>query len=165
MGLGWFNVFILGTRFGVCRPDATLLACSFDAVGFRIRDEGVHTAPFATDVEAATIAQCFRHCEYGDEIGSNRIKMSKGEFKSYFVRERGSCAWIPDGDAAFDDGSYVLHFDIQDQVRLIGFKSHASSGIDPLTLRDMRMPADEYYNVLRVWYQDFESHWRMNTNS
>ena len=28
----------------------------------------------------------------------------------------------PDGDEAFDDGSYVLQFDVGDRVRLIAFK-------------------------------------------
>jgi hypothetical protein len=30
--------------------------------------------------------------------------------------------WAPDGDAAFDDGSYILQFDVDERVRLIAFK-------------------------------------------
>ncbi len=30
--------------------------------------------------------------------------------------------WAPDGDEAFDDGSYVLQIDSGSLVRLIGFK-------------------------------------------
>jgi hypothetical protein len=53
--------------------------------------------------------------------------------------------WAPDGDEAFDDGSYILHFDIGNRVRLVAFKSQAGGyHNDPMTLRDLWIEAEEF---------------------
>lgn len=67
--------------------------------------------------------------------------------------------WAPDGDAAFDDGSYVLHFDVGDQVRLIAFKCNEDNRPAPSSLSDKWLPADEFYDVLHQWQQAFEAEW------
>jgi hypothetical protein len=62
-------------------------------------------------------------------------------------------------DEAFDDGSYVLQFDVGDRVRLIAFKSDESYRHASGTLSDVWLPADEFYNVLREWRDAFEAAW------
>ncbi|HEV3416160.1 MAG TPA: hypothetical protein VG056_05085, partial [Pirellulales bacterium] len=67
--------------------------------------------------------------------------------------------WAPDGDEAFDDGSYVLQFDVRDDVRLIAFKSGGSDRHDPTALSDVRLPTDDFYLILQRWHDAFEAEW------
>jgi hypothetical protein len=70
--------------------------------------------------------------------------------------------WAPDGDEAFDDGSYILQFDIGKAVRLIGFKTRRDRDeIDFNTLRDLYLGADEFYGLLEKWRDDFDADWKM----
>ncbi len=56
--------------------------------------------------------------------------------------------WAPDGDETFDDGSYILQFDLGDRVRLIAFKRSENGLHDPFTLRDVWISAEGYSRVL-----------------
>jgi hypothetical protein len=68
--------------------------------------------------------------------------------------------WAPDGDAAFDDGSYILQFDVDRQVRLIAFKSMPDGSLyDPSTLVDLWMPTGEFNEILQRWHDDFVAEW------
>jgi hypothetical protein len=67
--------------------------------------------------------------------------------------------WAPDGDEAFDDGSYVLQFDVEDRVRLIAFRSGEGYVHDPATLSDVWLPSDDFYGVLQEWLQSFDREW------
>jgi len=71
--------------------------------------------------------------------------------------------WGPQCDEAFDDGSWVLHFDVGNRVRLIALtlkegKDNYHSP-DPLTLTDQWLDADEFYGVLERWRNAFEVEW------
>jgi hypothetical protein len=67
--------------------------------------------------------------------------------------------WAPDGDAALDDGSYVLQFDVDDRVRVIAFRCRENFLHDPATLSDVWLSADGFYNVLQQWHDAFEAEW------
>jgi hypothetical protein len=67
--------------------------------------------------------------------------------------------WAPDGDAAFDDGSYVLQFDVGDRVRLVAFESSEGCLYDPSSLIDQWLPADDFYRVLQDWNDAFVAEW------
>ena len=64
----------------------------------------------------------------------------------------------PDGDEAFDDGSYVLQFDLGDRVRLIAFK-RPESLVDPASVREVWLSSDTFYNALREWRDTFLAEW------
>ena len=81
------------------------------------------------------------------------------EFNEFFNKSKTDCMWAPDGDEAFDDGSYVLQFDVKDRVRLIAFKSDGKYSYDPSTLSDVWLAAENYYGVLKQWRDAFESEW------
>ena len=49
--------------------------------------------------------------------------------------------WAPDGDEAFDDGSYVLQVESGDQVRLIAFVGTPDFLYDPSSLATFTCPA------------------------
>lgn len=73
--------------------------------------------------------------------------------------------WAPDGDAAFDDGSYILQFDFEDRVRLIAFKSDQGYSYDPATLSEVWMPAEAFYQILQQWRDSFEDEWVRSVSS
>jgi hypothetical protein len=158
-GLGFFNIHAAGRRYGVYKPDATMLACPFDSVQRRIAGRGKHTAPFALASDAGEIADNFRNAIYSENQHENFFGISCTEFSRFFSKDRNDCQWAPDGDKAFDDGSCVLQFDVKDRVRLIAFKSDDDYSYDPNTLSDVWLAVEEFYGILKQWRDTFESEW------
>jgi hypothetical protein len=156
--LGFFVLHVGGRRYGVYKPDATMLANSFDEVQERIAFCYKHTAPFAMEPDAGAIADAFRNAIYADEQQESFFGMPLAEFSKFFYMPS-NVMWAPDGDEAFDDGSYVLQFDVESRVRLIAFKSDEGYSHDPNTLSDIWLPADGFYNILREWRDAFEAEW------
>jgi Immunity protein 42 len=157
--LGFFIIHVCGRTYGQCAPDSTMLACSFDAVETRIGDRGRHAAPFADEPDAGRIADAVRRALYdeGQEAGGlgglARAELAEMVYARHLV-------WAPDGDEAFDDGSYVLQFDAEDRVRLIAFRCSEGYFHDPATLSDLWLPADEFYCTLQQWAVAFEDEWK-----
>jgi Immunity protein 42 len=149
--LGSFVVHVGGLSYGVKREDATMLACSFDEVEKRLARRGKHTAPFAEELDGGKIADAFRKAIFTDDPSGSYFGMLLAEFRELFYATRADRMWAPDGDQAFDDGSFVLQFDVDDRVRLIAFKSGEAHLHDPTTLRDVWLSADTFYGVLRQW--------------
>lgn len=157
--LGFFVIHIGGHRYGVYSPDATMLACSFDEVRDRLARRGRHTAPFSTDPDAGKIADSFCQAIYAPDKENEQFF---GFPQPEFVRlvSWNHLQWTPDGDAAFDDSSYILHFDAKDKVRLIAFRSLEKGYVhDPSSLKDIWLTADEFYHVLQSWRDAFEAEW------
>jgi hypothetical protein len=134
-----------------------MLACSFDEVRGRIAMRGGHTVPFAAEPDAGRIAEAFRNAIYAEEQKESYFGIPLLQFRELVYAKR--IVWAPDGDAAFDDGSYVLQFDVKDHVRLIGFKSVPGLPYDPATLRDTCLAADDFYGILQKWHDAFENEW------
>lgn len=157
IALGFFLIHIQGYAYGVREPDATMLACSFNEVRERVARRGTHIAAFAEDTDAGRIADAIRKALYtpGQE-NEHFFGISQLELRTLI---RGNhLIWAPDGDEAFDDGSFVMQFDVGNRVRLIGFKS-SEEGYDSSSLRDVWLGVDEFYGVLTEWSKAFESHW------
>ena len=158
-GIGYFTIHVRGQNYGLRSPESTMLACSFDAVGRRIADRGRHSAPFSSELDAGKIADAVRHALYAEERdGEVFLGMPQQQFSELIYSKQ--LIWAPDGDEAFDDRSYVLHFDVGDSVRLIAFKCGNRFAHDPATLRDLWVSADEFYRVLQDWRESFEIEWR-----
>jgi hypothetical protein len=156
--LGFFVIHIGGHIYGLRKPDATMLACSFDEVQRRILRRGSHIAPFANEPNAEKIACSFRDSVYSAAHESERFfGISRLHFSALFSSNE--LIWAPDGDEAFDDESYVLHFDIANRVRLIAFNCAESHYPVPHTLNDVWLEADEFYGVLEEWCKAFEAEW------
>lgn len=155
--LGFFVIHISGLCYGRRTADSTMLACSFDEVKGRIAMRGGHTVPFAAEPDAGRIAEAFRNAIYGEEQKESYFGIPLPQFSKMIYSKR--IVWAPDGDEAFDDGSYVLQFDIKDQVRLIAFKSVPHRSYDPATIRDICLPADDFYSLLQRWHDAFENEW------
>jgi len=158
--LGYFVIYIGGQCYGRREPDSTMLACSFDEVGDRIAHRGRHTASFSAEPDAGAIADAVRLAVYAPEQqNSLYFGMSEADFAD--VVHSKHLLWAPDGDQAFDDHSYILQFDVEDQVRLVAFKSDEEYRHNSSTLNDVWLPADKFYPTLQRWHDDFENEWAM----
>jgi len=162
--LGFFTIYIKGTRYGVRGPEATMLGNSFEEVQRRIQRRGNHTAPFTTESDAHKIADAFRYPYYpANKKGLKFFGVSQTSFAKIVYSKNLLCA--PDGDEAFDDGSYIFQFDLKDDVRLIGFKSAKRYDAGQRLLRDLLLEADEFYGILEKWRDAFETEWRLMPRS
>jgi len=158
--LGFFVLHLSGQRFGVHAPDASLLACSLGEIEDRLARRGSHIAPFASEVDSGKIADAFRDAVYApDQEEKSFFGILQPEFSDLLYANH--LIWAPDGDEAFDDSSYVLHFDVGERVRLIGFRCGDGYHHDPKTLRDIWLPASDYYDILQQWRDTFIAEWRV----
>ena len=156
--LGCFVIHIAGRSYGVKEPDATMLACSFDEVGRRLADRGSHIPAFPIDASAGKIAHAFRRAGYTICEESERfLGIAFPQFNESIIAKR--LTWAPDGDAAFDDGSYVLQIEDLKKVRLIAYVSTPDNLYDPATLRDVSLSSDDFYDILQDWRDRFEAEW------
>lgn len=156
--LGYFIIHLGGSEYGVRSPDATLLACSFDAVQRRIARQGTHSISFGLEADAAKIVEAFRAATYDEGRQEERFfGMSCDEFRDTLASSE--IGWAPDGDAAFDDGSHVLQFDCGNRVRLIAFKNEDSFDDVVRTLAEVWVSSDEFYGLLKKWQFGFEIEW------
>lgn len=155
--LGLFVLHVGGHRYGVYEPDATMLACSFEAVERRITNRGSHSVAFADEADAAKIADAVHNAVYAEVPYECCFGMPSGELVKSIHSNH--IIWAPDGDEAFDDSSHVLQFDIQDRVRVIAFKYGDEGILIPTTLRDVWLAADAFYDILQQWHDAFASQW------
>jgi hypothetical protein len=103
------------------------------------------------------IAEAYRSAVYEENPRSAYFGLAHKAFvESIHIA---NIQWAPDGDAAFDDDSYILQSDVDSQVRLIAFKSTPTGSYDPSTLADLWIPAREFYQILQRWHDDFVAEW------
>ena len=156
--LGFFVIYIEGRSYGVRSPDATLLACSFDAVQRRIARRGLHVAFFGSNPDAIKIVNAVRATRYDESRQEESFfGLTADEFRD--TLESHEIVWAPDGDAAFDDGGHVLQFDESTRVRLIGFMNMKEQEGVRRTLTDAWINADDFYELLDDWQKRFEAEW------
>ena len=155
--LGFFVIHVGGRCYGRRSHDSTMLACSYDEVERRIAARGTHSCPLASEADAGQIADAFRNALYAEKQKTVYFGVPVEEFVDSIRSSR--IVWTPDGDEAFDDGSYVLQFDVGDRVRLIAFRSGDDWRHDPTTLADLWLPAHDFYHVLQLWRDGFLSEW------
>jgi hypothetical protein len=138
-----------------------MLANSFDEVVERISRRGEHSASSLAGISAGRIADAFRMATHGaqpdsDELlGVPKSQLSRIIFSNHLV-------WAPDGDEAFDDGSFVFHFDVENRVRLIGYRLEPYEDDyrhDSDSLREVWLDADTFYQVLERWRGSFYAEW------
>lgn len=159
--LGFFVIYVGGHCYGVREPDATFLACSFNEVVNRISRRGRHIAPFINERNAGKIVEAVRNAKYAPHMEhATFFGIPEPEFRD--IINSNQLEWVPDGDSAFDDSSSILHFDVDDRVRLIAFKATSSGGnghYAPGSLKDQWLDADEFYSILQRWRDAFEAEW------
>ncbi len=158
--LGFFVIDVMGRSYGVREPNATTLGASFNEVGRRIAGRGSHSLPGVMEADAGSVASAFRRVAYGKpEENELFFGMAAERFRDAIYSNH--LVWAPDGDEAFDDGSYVLQVESGDQVRLIAFVGTPDFLYDPSSLRDLHLSGDEFYTVLQDWHNSFNDEWKI----
>jgi len=159
LALGYFVIYAGGRRYGVYAPNATMLACCYDAVGRRIARRGQHTAQFASEPNAGAIANAYRDAIFDpDQEYECFFGISQPEFRDLIYSNH--LALGPECDQAFDDGSYVLQFDLAERIRIIAFKINEQGyHHNPRTLVDLWLASDDFYKLLEDWRNAFHAAW------
>jgi hypothetical protein len=157
--LGFFVIHVMGEIYGFREPGATILGTAINDIGARIARRGTHKPPFPMNANADEIAVAVRRSIYAD---CNEKELFFGLSQDYFAKTICSCGllWAPDGEEGFDDDSYVLHLEDENQVRLVAFKSAQDYQIDPASLRDVWLPPDSFYSILQNWHDTFMVEWK-----
>ncbi|TCL88061.1 immunity protein 42 of polymorphic toxin system [Rhizobium sp. PP-WC-2G-219] len=147
MALGYFNIYILGKRYGVFHHNASLLGSSFQEVVERLERRGEHTATQYGRYDGYALAEQFLNAYYGE---SSDPELTDAIFDRHIL-------WAPDGDAAFDDGGHVFHFDVGNKVRLLGC---INSRPQPERFAELWLDADDFYGLLGAWRDAFFEDWQ-----
>jgi hypothetical protein len=154
IALGYFVVHINGKSFGVKSPDATLLGCSLYEVKERIAKRGAHVATFSKK-PAIEIADAYRNAIYSDlPLNAKLFELSVEEFTEIIFVQK--IQWAPDGDAAFDDGGHILHFDDGLNVRLVAFSNEIKREDFLNSVVDINLDAANFYGTLEKWVVEFD---------
>jgi hypothetical protein len=161
--LGHFVLHVGNRTYGVQHPTASLLACSFDEVGRRLKRRNLHLAAFSLESASEIVRAVVKVLYQGHDTAERFFSMSGEAFSASL--SFAEIVWAPDGDAAFDDGGNVLHFDIQGDVRLVAFKNKPDLADTLLSISDVRLSSSEFYDVLDEWYKRFETEWSGAINS
>jgi hypothetical protein len=148
MALGFFVIHVGGRAFGVRKPDASMLGCSFNEVEYRVRRRGMHLFPALAEARAFDVAEAYLDAVYRDTLRTDYFGLSKKDFTDS-LQSSGSI-WAPDGDEAFDDGSHVLLFDVGSQVRIVAFVN-TSPGDLSSTISEQYIDADLFYSIASAW--------------
>ena len=156
--LGYFVIHVEGKCFGIRTWDATMLAIAFDGVAKRIAMRGSHTAPSISTEESESLATAFSRAIY---VEHEQDELFFGMRDSDFITllHSTNLDWAPDGEEGFDDGSCVLQFDVGDEVRLIAFSRAMNPILDPARLREVWIPAEDFYTILQNWHDRFLEEW------
>ncbi len=160
MALGFFLIHLNGRAFGVRAKDATLLSAAFDGVARRIAERGKHRFPAVSASSASELATGYSRAGYVQhDAGERFLGMLDSEFNQALHSK--NIVWAPDGEEGFDDGSCVLHLDVDDTVRLVGFSRAENPIFDPHSLRELYLPGDLFYQILKDWKEHFEREWNL----
>jgi Immunity protein 42 len=154
LALGFFIIWVDGKAFGARSPTATLLGCSYYEVKERILRRGSHLASFMHE-PTIQIAIATRGAIYNDQKQDKKyFGLSVEAFTSILYSNK--ILWAPDGDAAFDDGGHVLHFDSVDTVRIVAFNNCAKTASIEGTVAEVTLESGKLYEVLESWIAAFE---------
>jgi hypothetical protein len=159
--------FLALARFGYCVKSevfgcrtTSMMGCTLDAVERAIARRGEHLASCSAWRSAFMIAAMYRNHVYGDET------MQVEDISDYAAClheiHTNDVVLAPDGDEAFDCGSYVLIFDVDAAVRVIAFQTEGSGSAFflPANLQEVWVPADHFYGVLDEWRIDLRRRWQ-----
>ncbi|MCC6589863.1 MAG: hypothetical protein IT168_24425 [Bryobacterales bacterium] len=155
--LGCFLIYVAGFRYGVDADDATMLANSYDGVLDRTRRRGTHRVVFAQE-DAIDIADAVSASLYADCGQRQFFGFSQAELAALLTGT--GVLWAPDGDEAFDDGSHVLQFDVDDRVRLLGFRRESGT-VSTASVSDIWLPEEQFYSTLQTWRNAFDKEWEL----
>ena len=134
-----------------------MLGCSFEEVEDRLGRRGAHKIQSLSDICADLIVEAFLDTIYREAGRDSYFGNTKSEFENAIYDAH--IQWAPDGDAAFDDGGYVLQFDVEDKVRLIAFRNMECPVDTANSIVEKWIDGDEFYGILSEWRDLFIADW------
>ena len=152
--LGYFVIYINGKLYGIKSNDATCLANSYNTIIERLEMKGKHKTTFSNETNPETIANAMIYAIYSP--------IEKTIFPEINVKDElytNKIIWAPDGDEAFDDGSFVLQFDIDNNVRIIGFRFNSDYECEKDSISETWIDQNAYYKILTEWRISFDNEW------
>jgi len=157
-GLGYFVIHVGGRCYGIRAWDATTLGSVFDGVSKRIAMRGRHAPSSVCAANSEALATAFSRATYIEHDPEELFfGMRDADFRALLIST--NVEWTADGDEGFDDGSCVLQFDVGTEVRLIAFSRATNPTLDPESLREVWIPADDFYAILGDWHNRFLADW------
>ncbi len=158
MALGYFVIYVCGMMYGVKKSDATALACSYHEVLRRLQQRNSHKLPSSHHMNCLELAMKLHDMEYGDHEVELLDSCTETDADLRKALHANHVLWAPDGDEAFDDGSFVLHIDTDSEVRLIAYRVMESKyEVDKQSVSEIYMPAEEFYSILSQWTEAFRA--------
>lgn len=151
VGLGFFVVHVPGTSYGIRDPRATMLGLPLETVTRSIARRGTHHLPLSAEPDARLLCEAILAAGYDSD---RQHELFFGMSAEKLDELAGSLDWHAGGDEAFDDGSHIFHFDVGDGVRVLACRN--DTDYQPSYLSDLWMEADEFYEILQRWKQEFE---------
>ncbi|WP_186391328.1 MULTISPECIES: Imm42 family immunity protein [unclassified Pannonibacter] len=156
--LGYYVIHIAGYSYGVREPEATLLGCSFDQISNRLKCRGRHVSALLAEKPAVELAHLV-HAALYEERGPDAaydLSLLDPVRTELFNQE---LVLAPDGDAAFDDGSHILQFDVGSTVRLVAFKNPCDAIPEIHSISGITIAEASFYEILGAWRDKFEMVW------
>jgi hypothetical protein len=161
LGVGYFIIHVAGRVFGVKDRRASVLGNSYYEVCERIGRRGKHDLSFSGQVDAKELSLSVLNILY--DRGFKKFPLSTElETEMERVLYTSNIIWAPDGDEAFDDGSHVLQIDEGRHARVIALVNHETEDLTIDSIVELRISADEFYEILYSWSRKFEEEWRAN---
>ena len=150
IGEGNFIVHINNFSYGLREEYATVYLCIIDIL------KNFHLEFKNTDLGLEKFSK--------NEIAMYHYMQKYGEVDSteydkfLLQKTQHLTEWLP--ESAFDDGSHVLHFDVDEKVRLIGYKSCSIDEhfcVEESSVNEIFIPRIEFAEILRLTYEYLES--------
>ena len=168
MANGYFLIKIKGTSYGVKEYDASALSGLYDGVIRRLEMRGKHIPPAELiklpSLELAQIIYSSLFYKISDEQNSWKYHIPRDTLAKMICKN--NLIWAPDDNEAFDDGSNVFQFDIDEKtVRLIGFKDTNDYKVVESTLNDLTMNSNVFYSTLKEWADNFYNKWQISCSA
>lgn len=138
VGEGKFVIYINNQRYGIDNEYATTFLCIKDELFLFLNNlqNSIEELLRFSSTEISIAYYCQNYCDVDlSKLNDNLLNLTK-----HLV------AWSP--ESAFDDGSYIIHFDYGDKTRIIGFKS--------CMIKDKCMVQKDSVNEVFIKREEFE---------
>lgn len=147
--LGFLVLHVGGREYGVRARDATVLDFPMGHISDRLKRRGQHLAPFGGISEKEELVEALLGAQFGNpDPEFTFCGFTQNELDWQIGKAR--LDWSPDGDEAFDDGSHIYQFDVEDRVRLVACRNCRERSISEIWLPDC-----EFYEILEKWCFEF----------
>lgn len=157
MALGYHRFRVGSNWYGSTEPDATALGCSRSAIAERLQRRGQHVYNALGEQEPDALMNAWMVSEYGKDYAPWTPVAGMGREELNDAIHSSHALMAPDGDAAFDDGSQILQFDVGEAVQLVAARLTGEVGWPvAVDLVGIRIPASEFYDCLADWLRQFD---------